>query len=48
MAYNMGDYGARKAWGNGVKEIAYSDTILGIMQNYEEVLQNAKSNRTVG
>ena len=44
MAYNMGDYGARKAWENGVKEITYSNTILGLMQNYEEVLQNAKSN----
>lgn len=44
MAYNMGDYGARKAWENGVKEIVYSNTILGLMQNYEEVLQNAKSN----
>ena len=39
MAYNMGDYGARKAWENGVKEITYSNTILGLMQNYEEVLQ---------
>ena len=44
MAYNMGDYGARKAWENGVKEITYSITILGLMQNYEEVLQNAKGN----
>lgn len=42
MAYNMGDYGARKAWENGVKEITYSNTILGLMQNYEEVLQNAR------
>lgn len=25
-------------------EITYSNTILGLMQNYEEVLQNAKSN----
>lgn len=44
MAYNMGDYGARKAWENGVEEITYSTTILGLMQNYEEVLQNAESN----
>lgn len=44
MAYNMGDYGARKAWENGVDKISYSTTILGLMENYEEVLQNAKGN----
>lgn len=44
MAYNMGDYGARKAWENGVDKISYSTTILGLMGNYEEVLQNAKGN----
>lgn len=42
MAYNMGDYGARKAWENGITETSYSTTILGLMQTYEEVLQNAK------
>lgn len=44
MAYNMGDYGARKAWENGVDKISYSTTILTLMENYEEVLQNAKGN----
>jgi len=44
MAYNMGDYGARKAWENGVDKISYSTTILGLMENYEEVLQNVKGN----
>lgn len=42
MAYNMGDYGARKTWENGVDKISYSTTILTLMENYEEVLQNAK------
>lgn len=42
MAYNMGDYGARKVWENGVEETTYSITILNLMQSYEEVLQNAK------
>lgn len=37
MAYNMGDYGARKAWENGVESISYSTTILDLMQKYEEV-----------
>lgn len=42
MAYNMGDYGARKAWENGITKTSYSTTILELMQTYEEVLQNAK------
>lgn len=37
MAYNMGDYGARKAWENGVKTSAYSEKIIGLMKKYEEV-----------
>ena len=37
MAYNMGNYGARKAWENGVTETYYSTHILGLMQKYEEV-----------
>ena len=44
MAYNMGDYGAQKAWENGVTSTSYSTTILGIMQEYEEVLRNADHN----
>ena len=43
MAYNMGDYGARKAWENGITKTSYSTTILELMQTYEEVLQNAKN-----
>ena len=42
MAYNMGDYGARKAWENGVKTSTYSEKIVGLMEKYEEV-SNGKS-----
>lgn len=37
MAYNMGDYGARKAWENGVNSTKYSESILALMEKYEEV-----------
>lgn len=36
MAYNMGNYGAQKAWENGVTSIAYSEEILSLMKEYEE------------
>lgn len=42
MAYNMGDYGAQKAWENGVTSSSYSTIILDLMQKYEEVLHNAE------
>lgn len=42
MAYNMGDYGAQKAWENGVTSTDYSTTILSLMQEYEEVSRNAE------
>ena len=42
MAYNMGDYGAQKAWESGVTNTNYSATILELMQEYEEVSHNAK------
>ena len=42
MAYNMGDYGAQKAWENGVTSTDYSAKILDLMQKYEEVLHNAE------
>lgn len=41
MAYNMGDYGAKKAWENGVESTTYSTKILDLMGKYEEVLRNA-------
>ena len=37
MAYNMGDYGAKKAWGNGITSTNYSTKILALMAEYEEV-----------
>lgn len=46
MAYNMGDYGARKAWQNGVTSTNYSTSILELMQKYEEVSHNANGNGT--
>jgi hypothetical protein len=46
MAYNMGDYGARKAWSNGIESTRYTETILSIMQEYEEVVRNATSNNS--
>lgn len=43
MAYNMGNYGAQKAWKNGVTSITYSEEILSLMKEYEEV-SNATGN----
>lgn len=37
MAYNMGDYGARKAWDSGITSTRYSERILSLMAEYEEV-----------
>lgn len=37
MAYNMGEYGAKKAWENGVTSTKYSEKILSLMDKYEEV-----------
>lgn len=39
MAYNMGDYGAKKAWANGITSTAHTDLILGLMQEYEREVQ---------
>lgn len=36
MAYNMGDYGAKKAWENGIKSTSYSESVLALMQQYEQ------------
>lgn len=44
MAYNMGDYGAQRAWENGVQSTSYSTDILELMSEYEkEASDNAKS-----
>lgn len=36
MAYNMGDYGARKAWENGIYTSSYSEAVLSLMKEYEQ------------
>lgn len=42
MAYNMGAYGAEKAWENGITSSSYSESILELMSEYEqEVTENA-------
>lgn len=46
MAYNMGDYGAKKAIESGITSTTYTDTILSLMEEYEEVLNNARSSVT--
>ena len=43
MAYNMGDYGAKKAWSNGVKSTDYTVKVLGLWEYYEEEYNNAAS-----
>lgn len=44
MAYNMGDYGARKAWDSGITSTLCSTAILELMADYEqEVKENAGS-----
>ena len=40
MAYNMGNYGARKAWDNGITSAAYTDLVLGLMHEYEQEVQS--------
>lgn len=41
MAYNMGDYGAVKAWEEGITSTGYSEKILALMRTYEEELSDA-------
>lgn len=36
MAYNMGDYGAKKAWESGIASTSYSESVLALMQQYEQ------------
>ena len=35
MSYNMGDYGAKKAWESGIESTSYSESVLALMQKYE-------------
>lgn len=40
MAYNMGEYGAKKAWSNGITSTDYTVSVLGLFEYYEEVKNN--------
>ena len=40
MAYNMGDYGANKAWSNGITSTTYSEQILELMSSYEQEVKD--------
>ena len=44
MAYNMGDYGARKAWSNGITSTSYSKAILELMSDYEKEVKDHVEN----
>lgn len=39
MAYNMGNYGAKKAWESGITSTSYTDLILELMHKYEQEVQ---------
>ena len=41
MAYNMGEYGAKKAWDSGINSTDYTRSVLGLFEHYEEVKENA-------
>lgn len=40
MAYNMGEYGAKKAWKNGINSTKYTNAVLKLMSEYERGLYN--------
>ena len=40
MAYNMGEYGAKKARENGITSTKYSEKIVELMLEYEEEISN--------
>lgn len=42
MAYNMGDFGANRAWNNGITSTKYSEKILSLMKKYEEEINELK------
>lgn len=46
MAYNMGDYGARKAWANGINSTQYTVHVMGLWEYYEGVWEEVKANAT--
>lgn len=44
MAYNMGEYGATKAWEDGVTSTNYSARTIELMEKYMEEKHNGKNN----
>lgn len=45
MCYNMGNYGAEKAWENGITSTSYTNAVVSLMEEYEqEVTQVATGN----
>lgn len=36
MVYNMGNYGASRAWENGIESTSYTEDILSLMNEYEQ------------
>lgn len=44
MAYNMGDYGANKAWANGIDSTPYTVHVMGLWEYYEGVFEEVKDN----
>ena len=45
MAYSLGDYGARKAWESNIESTSYSESVLALMQQYEQEV-NTDANAT--
>ena len=43
MAYNMGEYGAEKAWSNGITSTDYTVSVIGLWEYYEGVKDNVTS-----
>lgn len=41
MSYNLGGYGAMKAWENGIESTSYSESIVKLMKKYEGELNDA-------
>lgn len=42
MSYNLGSYGAKKCWAQGITSTKYSRSILSLMQKYEKELSDDK------
>lgn len=44
MAYNMGSYGARKAWESGITSTSYTESVLALYERYEQEVQEYGTN----